>query len=75
MKVSFIVPARDEAATIGEVLELVVALPFEKQIIVVDDGSTDGTVEILHSNKVKLANTYLTPIISRSFLNSNRRLA
>jgi glycosyltransferase involved in cell wall biosynthesis len=46
VKVSFIVPARDEAATIGEVLERVVALPLEKQIIVVDDGSTDGTREV-----------------------------
>jgi len=46
VKVSFIVPARDEAATIGEVLERVVALPLEKQIIVVDDGSTDGTQEV-----------------------------
>jgi glycosyltransferase involved in cell wall biosynthesis len=46
VKVSFIVPARDEAATIGEVLERVEALTLEKQIIVVDDGSTDGTREV-----------------------------
>jgi glycosyltransferase involved in cell wall biosynthesis len=46
VKVSFIVPARDEAATIGEVLERVAALPLEKQIIVVDDGSTDGTRKV-----------------------------
>ncbi len=42
-KVSFVVPAFNEKATIRTVLEQVDALPLEKQIIVVDDGSTDGT--------------------------------
>jgi len=46
MRVSFIVPAHNEAATIDEVLERVAALPLDKQVIVVDDGSTDGTGEI-----------------------------
>jgi len=45
MRVSFIVPAYNEAATIGEVLERVEALDLDKQVIVVDDGSTDGTAE------------------------------
>ena len=43
MKVTFIVPAFNEARTIGRVLELVEALPLDKQVIVVDDGSSDGT--------------------------------
>ena len=46
MRVSFLVPAYNEAATIGEVLERVAALELEKQIVVVDDGSTDGTPAI-----------------------------
>jgi glycosyltransferase involved in cell wall biosynthesis len=46
VKVSFIVPAYNEAATIGEVLERVHALGLDSQVIVVDDGSTDGTAEI-----------------------------
>jgi glycosyltransferase involved in cell wall biosynthesis len=45
MRVSFIVPALDEVGTIREVLDRVAALDLEKEIIVVDDGSTDGTAE------------------------------
>ncbi len=46
MKVTFIIPAFNEAASIGEVLERVQALELEQQVIVVDDGSTDATAEI-----------------------------
>ncbi len=49
MRVSFLVPAFNEEATIGEVLEAVAALPFDKQIVVVDDGSTDGTARVLEA--------------------------
>jgi glycosyltransferase involved in cell wall biosynthesis len=45
--VSFIVPAYNEAATIAEVLERVEALDLDKQVIVVDDGSTDETPRLL----------------------------
>ena len=47
MRVSFLIPAYNEAATIVEVLDRVDALPFEKQVIVVDDGSTDGTADLV----------------------------
>jgi glycosyltransferase involved in cell wall biosynthesis len=43
VRVSFLVPAYNESATIVEILERVSALDLEKQIVVVDDGSTDGT--------------------------------
>jgi glycosyltransferase involved in cell wall biosynthesis len=43
MRVSFVVPAFNEARTIGEVLERIGALGLDTQVIVVDDGSTDGT--------------------------------
>jgi glycosyltransferase involved in cell wall biosynthesis len=46
VKVSFIVPAYNEARTIDEVLIRVERLDLDKQVIVVDDGSTDGTAEI-----------------------------
>jgi glycosyltransferase involved in cell wall biosynthesis len=47
MRVSFIVPTYNEAATIAEVLERVEALDLDKQVIVVDDGSTDETPRLL----------------------------
>jgi glycosyltransferase involved in cell wall biosynthesis len=46
-RVSFIVPAYNEAATIADVLERVEALELEKQVVVVDDGSTDATPAVL----------------------------
>jgi glycosyltransferase involved in cell wall biosynthesis len=46
VRVSFLIPAYNEAATIGELLERVGALDLDKQIVVVDDGSDDGTAEI-----------------------------
>ena len=49
MRVSFLVPAYNEAATIVEVLDRVSALDLEMQIVVVDDGSTDGTGELVEN--------------------------
>ncbi|HEY7537991.1 MAG TPA: glycosyltransferase family 2 protein [Gaiellaceae bacterium] len=46
MRVSFVVPVYNEANTVGEVLERVSQLDLDKQIVVVDDGSTDGTAAI-----------------------------
>ncbi|HZB23496.1 MAG TPA: glycosyltransferase family 2 protein [Gaiellaceae bacterium] len=46
-RVSFVVPALNERATIRALLERVDELEMEKQIIVVDDGSTDGTGDIV----------------------------
>lgn len=47
MKVSVIIPAFNEKDTIGEIIRRVLASPADKEVIVVDDGSTDGTGEIL----------------------------
>ena len=47
MKLSIIIPVYDEVNTIRAILEQVRAVPIEKEIIVVDDGSTDGTCDIL----------------------------
>ena len=47
MRVSFLVPAYNEASTIVELLDRVSDLELDKQIVVVDDGSTDGTGDLV----------------------------
>ena len=47
--VTFLIPAYNEGGTIARVIEQVQALPFAKQLIVIDDGSTDGTAEIVEA--------------------------
>ncbi len=44
---SIIVPVFNEVKTVEEVISRLQSLPVEKQIIVVDDGSSDGTTEVL----------------------------
>jgi len=44
---SVVIPVFNERSTIKEVIYRVQAVPVEKEIIVVDDGSTDGTRELL----------------------------
>jgi glycosyltransferase involved in cell wall biosynthesis len=46
-QLTLIVPVYDERSTVLEVIERLHALPFSKQIVVVDDGSTDGTTACL----------------------------
>ncbi len=47
MRVSFLIPVFNESATVSEILRRVDELPLEKQIVIVDDGSTDGTTDVL----------------------------
>lgn len=54
MKLSVIIPVFNEASTIAEVIDRVAAVPIEKEIIVVDDGSTDRTSELLRSRAAKI---------------------
>jgi dolichol-phosphate mannosyltransferase len=44
-----IVPAYNEAATVGSLLDAVAAAPYRKQVVIVDDGSDDGTAEALEN--------------------------
>lgn len=50
MKLSVIIPVYNEAGTILEIIQRVKEAPFEKEIIVVDDSSTDGTARLLKEN-------------------------
>ena len=47
MLLSIIIPAFNEAAFLPEVIRRVEETPYDKEIIIVDDGSTDGTREYL----------------------------
>lgn len=50
MKLSVVIPVFNEVKTILEIIRRVKETPFEKEIIVVDDCSTDGTARLLKEN-------------------------
>jgi glycosyltransferase involved in cell wall biosynthesis len=47
MKLSVVMPVYNETETIREIVAQVLAVPIEKELLIVDDASTDGTREIL----------------------------
>jgi glycosyltransferase involved in cell wall biosynthesis len=47
MKLSVVMPVYNERATLREVVERVLSVPLEIELICVDDGSSDGSREIL----------------------------
>lgn len=51
MKASIIVPVFNEANTIEEIIRRIKANDLEKEILIVNDGSTDGTEKILKEMK------------------------
>jgi len=47
MKLSIIIPVYNEVRTVKAILDRCRALPLDKEIVAVDDGSSDGTREVL----------------------------
>ena len=46
-RLSVVIPVYNERATVEELLKRVQAVELDKEIVIVDDGSTDGTRELL----------------------------
>jgi glycosyltransferase involved in cell wall biosynthesis len=47
MKLSIVIPVYNEQSTVSQIVARCRALPLDKEIVVVDDGSSDGTRDIL----------------------------
>ena len=43
LSVSVVIPVYNERATVREIVRRVQAVPISKEVLIVDDGSTDGT--------------------------------
>ncbi|MEM7331908.1 MAG: glycosyltransferase family 2 protein [Chloroflexota bacterium] len=58
MKLSVIIPVYNEASTLSVLLERVLAVPIDKEVIIVDDGSDQATKDLLktavENNQVSL---------------------
>jgi glycosyltransferase involved in cell wall biosynthesis len=46
-RLSVVMPCYNEAATIGEIVKRVLASPHTAELLIIDDGSTDGTRDLL----------------------------
>lgn len=65
MKLSIIIPVYNEESTIGEVIERVLDVPFDKEVIVVDDGSRDQTSDIvqrIHRENLDVIKVFSSPV-------------
>ena len=60
MKLSIIIPVHNESFTLSNLIKKVmeVKIPFKKEIIVVDDGSTDGGIKKLNQKMINRLITF-----------------
>jgi glycosyltransferase involved in cell wall biosynthesis len=66
MKVSIIIPCYNERETIEAIVQAVRAAPVEEmEVIVIDDCSTDGTVELLKGDVSRLADRIIFHEVNR----------
>src|SRR3984957_6261749 len=56
MKLSVVMPVYNERRTLQAVVERVIAVPLEMELICVDDGSSDGSREILDGLQKRFSN-------------------
>jgi glycosyltransferase involved in cell wall biosynthesis len=56
MKLSVVMPVYNERRTLQAVIERVIAVPLEMELICVDDGSSDGSREILDGLQKRFSN-------------------
>lgn len=47
MKLSIVIPAYNSASYIKKCVDSVLSVPLEKEVIIINDGSTDNTMEVL----------------------------
>ena len=66
MKLSIVIPCYNEVATLESLVELVRKSPWEsKEIIIVDDGSTDGSRELLREKIAGLVDQVIYHDVNR----------
>jgi glycosyltransferase involved in cell wall biosynthesis len=51
MKLTVIIPVFNEIQTIGKIVEDVLASEYDKEVIIIEDGSSDGTREFLRESQ------------------------
>lgn len=82
-KVSCVIPAYNEAKNIAKVLEIVCSSDLLDEVIVVDDGSTDSTADVVKEfqyfhNNLKLIenerNLGKTDAVIRGIINANNKI-
>ncbi len=57
---SIVIPVFNEEETIAEIIDLVLKTSYQKEVIVVDDGSEDHTRDILRKIETRILKSFFT---------------